>query len=371
MPSPLIGPASQHLPYLPPPERLLLIKDQSPSNVPLTRRHSEINQSDSANGLTYAITPASEEYLLFLMHKISAIAPLERVWMPRIIYSKEPEELLDVFNLLRYSAPRLLTLRLQSDKPKRVEEFSRYADAFLFQISYNLDTALVPQRYLDELIRFSRISRGRRASVSELEAPRRSYLPDLVYHYQMGVATDSPPLEYLSYYHVAEHFFDSVFYDNLIEQVQHTITQPDFSYRRPKDVRKLIDYVTKQVKIRNEDVTFSELEALRLTLEKYVDIDLLNKKIADYDNTLFDYFKSTKVDFSDGDPVNLQDNNKAQVTRDVARRIYKTRNAIVHSKDGDKGRYIPFRHDRVLVKEVPLLRFTAELIIIATSSLLR
>ncbi len=39
----------------------------------------------------------------------------------------------------------------------------------------------------------------------------------------------------------------------------------------------------------------------------------------------------------------------------------------MHSKDGAKSRFIPFSHDGQLVREVPLMRFIAEQIIIATS----
>jgi hypothetical protein len=89
-----------------------------------------------------------------------------------------------------------------------------------------LDTALSFQFYLDELVRATRIARVRRQELEQLEAPKRFYTPDVVYHYQMGVATDNPPLEYLSHYHVAEHYFEQVFNDDLIDRVQDRITRP-------------------------------------------------------------------------------------------------------------------------------------------------
>jgi hypothetical protein len=54
--------------------------------------------------------------------------------------------------------------------------------------------------------------------------------------------------------------------------------------------------------------------------------------------------------------------------KDLVQRIYFTRNAIVHSKDGEKGKYLPFSHEKQLVKEVPLLRFISEAIIISNSN---
>ena len=39
-------------------------------------------------------------------------------------------------------------------------------------------------------------------------------------------------------------------------------------------------------------------------------------------------------------------------------------NAIVHSKEGEKSKYEPFKHDKQLAKELPLIRAVAEEIII-------
>jgi hypothetical protein len=117
--------------------------------------------------------------------------------------------------------------------------------------------------------------------------------------------------------------------------------------------------------------SFSELEALRLTLHKYVDLGTLKDKLNTYDETLLDYYRDNTVSFSNGDKVDFQDGDTERVLRAISQRVYKTRNAIVHSKEGEKSRYIPFRHDRTLLKEVPLIRFIAEQIIIETSSIVR
>jgi hypothetical protein len=220
-------------------------------------------------------------------------------------------------------------------------------------------------------VRAERIARIRRArNVEELDAPRRSYTSDLVYHYQMGVATDNPATEYLSYYHVAEHFFDEVFNDDLIERVQDTITRPDFSYKNKRNIQRLLKEVTGRIKIRDERVTFNEQEALRLIIERHVDVDELYQEIKSYDESLLHHYKSNKVSFSDGNVVNLEDPDVPRTVEAIARRIYKTRNAIVHSKEGERGRYIPFRHDRILVREVPLIRFIAESVILSTSEII-
>jgi len=342
----------------------------------LTTPETPFVKRDDDNNITYIISVPSDEYLLFLLHKLSTEGPLHllatvpvRLRLHRLLERQDAEyTILDIAKLT--FSPRLLTLRIETGRNKTLNEFVKYADAFFFQISYNLDTALIPQRFLDELVRSRRIMRVRRSRIDELEPPRRSYISDLIHHYQMAVASDSPPLEYLSYYHIAEHFFEAVFHDALIERVRNRITLPDFSYKRKRDIKSLINEIGRSLQFRGENVTFSDLEALKLTLERHVDVSALAEKIREYDESLIEHYRTSPVSFSNGDRVDLEDNDHSKVLLAAAKRIYKTRNAIVHSKESERGRYIPFRHDRVLVKEVPLLRFISELIIIESSTVI-
>ena len=159
-----------------------------------------------------------------------------------------------------------------------------------------------------------------------------------------------------------------------MERVRNKITHPEFSYKREKDITGLIKDISRSFKIRDEKgdekVIFNEQEALRLTLTLYVDIVKLQEKLASYDDNLINYYQSTKVPFSDASEVDLQESDTSKIFKKLAARIYKTRNSIVHSKKSDKARYTPFKDDRILVKEIPLLRFISEQIIINTSKLI-
>ena len=80
------------------------------------------------------------------------------------------------------------------------------------------------------------------------------------------------------------------------------------------------------------------------------------------------YYKQNKVEFSGGIEFDLDDADHEKILKSLTKRIYATRNSLVHSKDGDKSRYTPFRDDRVLVKEVPLMRFISEMVILMEST---
>ena len=177
-------------------------------------------------------------------------------------------------------------------------------------------------------------------------------------------------LEYISYYHIAEHFFESMFYDDLIEKVRNKITGADFSYKRKSDISSLIKDISKSVKLRDESLTFNEQEGLQITLKNFVKIDELKTKVESYKSDLLDYYKLNLVPFSGGAKVDLNSNDIQAIYKHLAARIYQTRNSIVHSKDSDKSKYTPFKDDKSLVKEVPLIRFIAEQIIFSTSKVI-
>jgi hypothetical protein len=209
----------------------------------------------------------------------------------------------------------------------------------------------------------------RRSAISEMDPPRRVYNEDLVNHYVLGISTDNPTVQFLSFYHVLEHFFESVFNDELIENIKTAITQPSFSYKRKKDIAGLVTTIKKNLQIRSETITFSEFQALCITLTRFMEKQEIVDKLNEYDASLVEYYKNEQVNFSNGSKVNLSSTDNETIIKNLAGRIYSTRNALVHSKDGDRAKYTPFRDERFLVKEIPLLRFISESVILAVSEL--
>ena len=55
----------------------------------------------------------------------------------------------------------------------------------------------------------------------------------------------------------------------------------------------------------------------------------------------------------------------------ICNRIYKVRNALVHSKDDEEIKYIPQKDDPHIVVEIELIKYLAQEIIIETSTLLK
>ena len=155
-----------------------------------------------------------------------------------------------------------------------------------------------------------------------------------------------------------------MFEDDLIARLRNALTQPGFSFRRRQDLRALVTLMRSRLKFQREDVTFSEQEALRLVFEKYVDLGALRDQLQGIQSNLPEYYASNQVSFSGGDVVDLAGDESRGVFEALSRRVYKTRNSVVHSKESGRPRYQPFRHDRELAQELPLMRILAEEVVV-------
>lgn len=351
----------------------VIVREESTS--PVRRfREDEINIENHEDGIKYNLSPASRTYLIWLLNEIRMKLSLRDFRFryhggTRLDRLFEENENVSVFDYIKFTSFKLLTLKISTKKKTHTSAFTKLTHSFLFHLGYNLDIAIVPQRLLEELTRSSRITRMRRSRIDELDPPRRTYTETLVQHYLLAVSTDNPVIEYLSYYHILEHFFESVFNDDLLESIKSTITDPSFSYKRKNDIKSLVSSIKKSLQIKSETITFSEPEALRLCLVEFVDITDLIDKLNEYDDTLLAHYKINKVEFAGGMEVNLEQLDQDLLFKHLSKRIYATRNSLVHSKDGASSNYTPFKDDRQLVKEVPLMRFISEMVIIYKSKI--
>ena len=188
----------------------------------------------------------------------------------------------------------------------------------------------------------------------------------MILHYQKGISTESLDHQYLSFYHILEHFFEKIYNEDLINKLRDELTLLGFSYKRKTDIEKVVKIVQKKLRYKNEEFQINELEALELVLRKYIDnIEEIKSELNSINPNLIDYFKNTEVPFSKGNKVNFEIDDG--LYKNLSKRIYFTRNSIVHSKETEKEKYIPFKNDKDLINEIYLMRILAEKVIISNS----
>ncbi|GGX46085.1 hypothetical protein [Streptomyces fructofermentans] len=354
---------------------LLIVRNSSIGPAGILPRDLEELTSSNDTGLRYSIGDPSLEFSLNLLLNDNDAPPrrgalyiqtARRRLRNRTSYGfYEANTSADEFSLTQAvsEAMPFMTLRIESTQAR--PDFKDVAEAFLFQLAFNYDLSFRVAPNADHLTGAGRVRRRGRAQEAAMDAPRMTYNSDLVHHYQLAVSAESPMLQYLSYYHIAEHFFEKVFNDDFAEQVRRKIADPAFSLKRTKDIQGVIKLVTSnQRKVRDEGGV-DEQRALALTLEKFVETDRLLDDLRTHDASLIDYYKENSPSFSENVTVDLEASRETEMKAALAKRIYQTRNSLVHAKDGARPKYSPFIDDDELSKEIPLVRFCAEQVIIA------
>lgn len=331
-----------------------------------------LENEDKTNQIQYKLSTPSD---LYFLHFLNILQNKDLNLIRKSVSGYQIADSLEKFQpsndfltFVKKLLRRFITIQISSRSHRSVKDYEDFGNAYLFQQAYNLNIPITHVRFLEEYLSPARISTIRRGKIGEIDPPRRIYIADLVSHYMMAISTDSPALQYLSFYHIMEYFFERVYTEQLIQSIKNEITKPDFSYTRDADISKLVKHISKNLKVREEEFIFNEQEALMLTLKKFIpDISKIREYISNYNPDLLSHYKTNDVHFSKGDKVDFNDANIDNIYPRLAARIYKSRNAIVHSKETMKPIYIPFKHDKDLFKEIPLVRFISEEIIISSS----
>ena len=266
---------------------------------------------------------------------------------------------------------RYYSLQIKLGEENINQKFDYYltlCNSFCFMCGYNWGRSFLPISKLGDIVDSSFSRRLQRCSIEEMEPPRRKYIGELVHFYARGISGESRDYQYLSYYHVLEYFFEKVYSDNVVDKMRKELTRPGFSYKRDKDLLSFEKTMRSTFKAFSTASGVNEQDALILALKKYIpDLETLKNNLETVENGLIDYLKATESPFS-SHKINFEIDDVDAIYINLANRIYNTRNAIAHSKETlTKKKFVPFKHDVALAKEVLLIRVVAEEVIINSS----
>lgn len=239
--------------------------------------------------------------------------------------------------------------------------------SYLFNLAYNYDIVLA----LTNENETERLMRHRARREGQL-FPYRAYNPELVKYYNQGLSSDVPLAQYLAYYHVAEFFFQSISEQDVFQEIESYITSPSFSPYSKNSIKDFYKKIKKKIQSQKDNDVWDEKNGLLLCLKQFIpDISRLVQAISNLDTSAISYYTTNDVPFADeGKAINFT-LTAEEVYPVLRNRVYSVRNAIVHSKEGEKLRYEPFIHDKELAKEIPLIRAIAEEIIINSAKPLK
>lgn len=343
----------------------------------LYRSNYSIGTNDSLNGIKYTLNYPSIEYCIFLIIKIidnykmnnrKSMLPIRlhrsiNYWNRR--YNNQEVTFQNILPQIISG----LSLKIETDKPTNLSDFRDYKTSFFFQFMYRSGYALVEFFDINDIFHLNRSSRGR-IDITQLNTPPlRKYSSDVVDYYKLALSSNDPYIEYLSFYHIMEYFYDEVFKKKMIEDLRDKITHPDFVYKDDDKIYQIALFVKNRMQIDGRSGLGNERESLKYVLCEYAPINDLKDRISFIDSDAIQCYQSTKVSFCNAPVIPWSD---AQgVYTQLAKRIYFTRNSLVHSKSGKNDeRYKPYSDEMQLQKEIPLVKAIAELIIINSSSIM-
>jgi hypothetical protein len=247
---------------------------------------------------------------------------------------------------------------------RRRDEMTALFESCLFEYAYLRSAPIQLQNEWPSLASGRRRFAPGRASLTREPLPLKRIQYDIsaVRFYKRGLGTDDAYIQFISFYHVLEYYFISVSDDILYKRLSRLLVDPEFRLR-PRYLDKLI------LAVEDHKRTNDETEMLKNVMAQYVE----EKELTEFILAQEARDKSkiyTEKNECFGEELEKMVIREGHVFGPLAKRIKTIRNTLVHSSDRyeRKERYLPGPEaDRVLLREVPLLRYVAERVIIATA----
>lgn len=231
--------------------------------------------------------------------------------------------------------PRYIaSLRIFYDRPMKPDEIEAQAEPVFASLLYELEVRnrlnMRPPKWPSQIDH-------RRPSIAEpperlVRFPETVIEPEISVLFRFaGSASGNPPLSFLSYYQVLESFFSTAGRRSALKKIERELTNPLFNRRNDKHLMRLLN-------VGEGAATASESAHLKMLLDEFVRGDILE-----------DFFKGSHwgKHFTKQGPIkgieeniNLE-NRKIPLTHQVAERVYRIRNRIVHAKDDPKYQDTP------------------------------
>ena len=344
----------------------------------MRRQKFPLTSDDSINGISYEVGYPTAEYSLYLLMLIkdamnqqqgrnSRIPPM-RLRRPFERYFGEGENTLKTI-LSKMIGEFSLKIVNTSGNYKSLNTLRKMKTSFEFEFMYKTGNSLVEFLDILDMFPMDNVILSRASETQIDTPPLRKYTEDVVDYYKQALASNDPYIKYISFYHVMEYFYDEVFKRKIVTDLKNKITHPDFSYKDEDKIYEIAMFLKNRLRMNDETGQGNELESLKYVLNEYVSIDNLKARINTIDSNALNYYQNNKVAFCNAPVIGWSDSQG--VFTQLAKRIYFTRNSLVHSKSGkNKERYRPYQDEKQLQLEIPLVKAVAEAIIINSSKII-
>ena len=290
-------------------------------------REEKIEVKNNNGCFKYEISKPSKQFLINLI--IQEIKPsLKVLSIRRWDEAKETTKSdVTIFDFLEVMYCDVITLKVSLEDSKKIlniDDFKNMANSFIFYSNLKLNSGIVLRNLKNEDVKLYIRNKTDDENVKDFIVPDKIYEQCLVERYNKARNSIDPVVQYLYYYQMLEYF-----------------------------------YIKKKSKVKGKN-------KLVVVLNNFIDVNILQTELKRIDNDLFEYYKNNKVRFSSGSNIDFENKNTQDIYKNLADRIYSTRNALAHYKKKEK-KYNPFHDEKDLLNEIPLIKLLAENVILANS----
>lgn len=268
---------------------------------------------------------------------------------PALNHDKEEiqpwNEIFRSFRTVKVTAEKETKYFSDKNKLKQIAEAGLFHFAFGNSVCFNLASKFERDHY----------SMGQRRR-QEVQFPRRIYTSDLLSYYNLALSSDSLLLGYIALYKILEYFFPIAAEKVLHKQMADKIALPVFTHTSPKQLRELTNI------IRKFDQRMDEQKMLSTVIEYNFNSNELIDWVNEYEKIEGKYYTIPQKVLGESFTLDI---NPDKISSSLAKRIYHTRNVLVHNKEDEPYRFIPFTgQEEILTREIPIVLFLAEQLII-------
>jgi len=259
---------------------------------------------------------------------------IDRIYdVPERMRAESAKEALDI----RHTFARPLSMRVFKIGASSLEEAvavsSEWIESSLFTLAYEYDLPLLVAQQWPT----SNATRRQKLQRLSLQAqrvivPDAGFRSDLVRLYQAGIANPIPTQQYLSFYQVLELFFQEVDHAGAYTALEDLLNAPNFQ-ADDASIREIVRVVEAY------KTQATSVDLLELLMRQYVPSEEIK----------------TFIESNDGEAE--------ETLRTLANRLYTLRNSIVNVGAGSPPVYTD---SEVIKRNVPLVKFLAEKVILAT-----
>lgn len=346
-----------------------------PDKKPFICEISEISEIFIAHIINYILCNIERHHWKFKL----------RLIMMHSVYRNESRETGTTFEdlIIDYFKESFMTLKIRTNDEKDKAFFEKLTNNYFFKFmcKYNLPLTLQSKEQNYFFREKGEKYKNYYEDIYKGINPELFYNEKLFTYFTKAMTSDDVLVKFLSFYHIIEYNFDKLFNDYIIKEIKGWLNDPEISMEDDDTILKFVDKVKKIKGKSIEEGQGNESEAFLLVLKKYIEPDKLKQKLSSLtkdkikekykvlieENNMLEYYKNNSVVFA-SDKLRINFNDNSSMLSSIEKRIYKTRNSLVHSKYNHN--YKTYNHNKdedSLRKEIPLIRAIAIDIIINTS----